>query len=129
MTPASQEKRELIVTAKLRGEFTKDIEKWIGVSKSTIDKVWKLHAETEDCSTIPYRGRKSCITLEIKEKIENTIRANPDITLAELIEELKFPIGVSRPSQILKSWRYSLKKKTLHPTTQKRKDVIKKRSQ
>jgi hypothetical protein len=31
--------------------------------------------------------------------------------LAELIEELKLPIGVSRLSQILTSWRYSLKKK------------------
>jgi transposase len=111
MMPTSQEKRELIVAAKLRGEFTKDIEKWIGVSKSTIDKVWKLHVETGDCSAIPYQGRKSCITLEIKKKIENTIRANPDITLAELIEELKLPIGVSRLSQILISWKYSLKKK------------------
>jgi transposase len=56
-------------------------------------------------------GRKSCITLEINEKIENTIHANPDITLTELIEELKLSIGVSRLSQILKSWKYSLKKK------------------
>jgi transposase len=103
MTPTSEEKRELIVAAKFHGEFTKDIEKWIGVSKSTIDKVWKLHVETRDYSAIPYRGRKSCITLKIKEKIENTIRTNPDITLAELIEELKLPIGVSRLSQILKS--------------------------
>jgi hypothetical protein len=29
MMPTPQEKRELIVAAKLRGEFTKDIEKWI----------------------------------------------------------------------------------------------------
>jgi hypothetical protein len=70
----------------LRGEFTKDIEKWIGASKSTIDKIWKLHVETGDCSAISYRGRESCITLEIKEKIGNTIRTNPDITLTELIE-------------------------------------------
>jgi transposase len=73
-----------------------------------------------------YRGRKSCITLEIKKKIKNTIRTNPYITLAELIEELKLPIGVSRLSQILISWKYSLKKKkTFHPTAQKSEDVIK----
>jgi transposase len=83
MTPTSQEKRELIVAAELRGEFTKDIEKWIGVSKSTIDKVWKLRVETGDCSVIPYRGRKSCITPEIKEKTENTIRANPNMSVTQ----------------------------------------------
>jgi hypothetical protein len=49
------------------------------------------------------------MTLEIKEKIENTIRTKPDITLAELIEELKLPIDVSRLSQILILRKYSLK--------------------
>jgi transposase len=52
MMPTSQEKRELIVVMKFRGEFIKDIEKWIGVSKSTIGK---LHVETRDCSAISYR--------------------------------------------------------------------------
>jgi transposase len=87
------------------------IEKWIGVSKSTVDKVWKLHVKTGDCSATPYRGRKPRITPELREKIENTIRANSDITLTELIEELKLPIGVSRLSQILTSWKYSFKKR------------------
>jgi transposase len=111
MVPTSKEIRKLIVAAKLRCESTKDIEKWVGVSKSTIDKVWKLHVKTGDCSATPYRGRKSCITPELKEKIENTIRANSDITLSELVEELKLPMGVSRLSQILTSWGYSFKKK------------------
>ena len=111
MQPTSTEKREQIIEAKLRGEKTESIILWLKVSKSTIDKVWRRYRETGDGRAIAYTGRKSRITPELEEKIRAEINKNNDVTLAELIEKLALPVGVSRLSQVLISWGYSFKKR------------------
>lgn len=111
MQPTSSEKREQIIEAKIRNEKTETIILWVKVSKSTIDKVWKRFRETGCGLAIPYTGRKCRLTPELERKIRDEIEANNDITLAELIEKLSLPIGVSRLSQVLISWGYSFKKR------------------
>ncbi|MEG1677994.1 MAG: hypothetical protein RR379_10015 [Clostridia bacterium] len=110
------EKRTQIIEAKLRGEKTDTIILWVNVSKSTIDKVWKRYRATGSGLARAYTGRRSKINPEIEEKIRLEIDENNDITLAELIEKLSLPIGVSRLSQVLIAWGYSFKKKTRHPS-------------
>ena len=111
MQAASAEKREQIIEAKLRGEKTETIILWVKVSKSTIDKVWRRYRDTGNGLATPYTGRKTRITQELEKKIRSEVDANSDITLAELIEKLDLPIGISRLSQVLISWGYSFKKR------------------
>lgn len=111
MQPTSPEKREQIIEAKLRGEKTETIILWVKVSKSTIDKVWRRYRETGSGVATPYTGRRSKITPELETQIRSEVDANNDITLAELIDKLSLPIGVSRLSQVLISWGYSFKKR------------------
>ena len=103
MKPTSQEKREQIISAKQRGEKTENIILWVKVSKSTIDKVWRRYRETGNAAAKPYKGSTSKITAEIDK--------NNDITLEELIEELKLPIKKSQLSRLLISWNISYKKR------------------
>jgi transposase len=111
MQPTSSEKREQIIAAKQRGEKTETIILWTKVSKSTIDKVWKRFRDTGSGMATPYTGRKTSITPEIEARIREEVNANSDITLAELVEKLSLPIGISRLSQLLISWGYSFKKR------------------
>jgi hypothetical protein len=43
MRSVSNEKRELIVAAKKRGEAERDIALWIGVSIRSVATIWKLY--------------------------------------------------------------------------------------
>jgi transposase len=111
MRPISPEKREQIIEAKLRNEKTETIILWTKVSKSTIDKVWKRYRDTGSGLATPYKGRRTSITPEMEALIRAEVDTNNDITLAELVEKLSLPIGISRLSQVLKSWGYSFKKR------------------
>jgi len=111
MRATSQEKREQIVAAKMRGEKTETIIQWLGVSKSTIDKIWRKQRETGSCASKPYTGRKPKITEEQAEKVRQEVDAINDITLDELISKFSLPVSKSRLCQLLKSWGYSYKKR------------------
>jgi len=111
MRATSQETREQIVGAKLRGEKTEAIIIWTNVSKSTIDKVWNRYQKIGCCASIPYTGRKSRITPEIERRIRAEITVNSDITLEEMIETLELPIQKSQLSKLLISWGLSFKKR------------------
>ena len=111
MRATSAEKREQIIEAKERGEKTAVIIKWLKVSRSTIDKVWSRYRKTGKGDAIPYTGRPSKITPEIEERIRSAIKATPDITLEELIEELGLPIKKSRLSELLIEWGLPFKKR------------------
>ena len=110
MRATSNELRELIVEAKLRGEKSETIMKWYKVSKSTIDKTWSRYQKTGCCHAKPYAGRSSIITPEIEENIREKIKEENDITLDELIDELNLPVKKSRLSELLISWKLSYKK-------------------
>jgi transposase len=103
--------RENIISAKQRNEKREIISLWLGISISTIDKVWKRFKETGSFLPTPYTGRKSNIGTETDERIRNTIKEIPDITLVELIEELSLPLSISGLYRKLNRMGLSYKKR------------------
>ena len=111
MKPISNEKRALIIEAKQRGEKDKDISLWLMISISSIGLIWRLFQRTNSIEPKPYPGRKPIFTDEMKNKVRQKIKECPDITLAELIDELELPIQKSRLSQWLIGEGLTYKKK------------------
>jgi transposase len=111
MTPITEEKRALIISAKERGETEAEIAKWLEISKSTVCKIWKRYKDTGSYSQLPYPGRKPKISKENWMDIESLISKCPDKTLDEIVEELALPIHRSRLSVLLIKAGYSFKKR------------------
>ena len=113
MTPISNEKRELLIRAKERGEKEKDIAKWLEISERSVTTIWRLYRETGNYLSKPYPGRKPILKAEKWEEIKALVTSNPDKTLEEIIEELNLPIHKSRLSVLLIEAGYSFKKRQL----------------
>jgi transposase len=89
MRPVTNEKRELIISAKKRGEKIKDIAMWLEVSERSVKRIWKLYQETESIQPQKRHGRKPRLGKTEIARIQEVIKAQPDITLEELIETLR----------------------------------------
>jgi transposase len=116
MKPISNEKRELIIEAKQRGEKEGTIAAWLKISKRSVGTIWKLFRDTGGFQPAQYTGRKSRLSAEKIEEIRSAVNENPDITLNELIERLYLPIKKSRLSKLLIKLGFSYKKR---PSTRK----------
>jgi transposase len=127
MRPISNEKRALLIEAKLRGETERSIAKWLKISESSVTIIWKLFRETDSYEPTPYPGRQPILSEEKFEEIKIFVTNNPDKTLEEIIAELSLPIQKSRLSVLLIKAGYSFKKKTTYPAEQDREDVQKER--
>ncbi|MDR2204518.1 MAG: hypothetical protein LBE76_09570 [Nitrososphaerota archaeon] len=120
MRPVSNEKRELIIEAKKRDESEKTIMKWVkNTSRSSIGKIWKLYRTTGSYQPKPYKGNNRKITPQTEEKIRQTIKEKPDITLQELIDELSLNVGESGLSRRLKKMGLTYKKRRSIQTDRK----------
>jgi len=113
MKPISNEKRELLIAAKQRGEKEVDIAKWLDISKGSVGTIWRLFRKTGSFLPTAYLGRPSVLTPEKIGEIHATVANEPDITLSELIEKLSLPIKKSQLSRLLVSLGYSFKKRQL----------------
>lgn len=111
MKPIPNEIRKLVVAAKERKEKEEDIAKWYNISRSSIQKIYRLHKETGSILPTPYPGAKPRITDEQLKKLDEFVEKNPDKTLDEIIEELQLPIKKSRLSVILIGMDYNFKKR------------------
>jgi transposase len=111
MTPISNEKRELLIEAKLRGEKEKDIAKWLKISDRTVTAIWRRFQETGSFEPTPYPGREPILTAEKFEEVKLFVAQNPDATLDEIIKELSLPIQKSRLSVLLIEAGLSFKKR------------------
>ena len=111
MRPVSNDKRELIITAKQRGENEKTIMKWLNISRSTITKIYKRYQITGNIQPKPYKGNNRKITPEIEEKIKTALKNKPDTTTTELIAELDLKISKSGLSKHLAKMNLSYKKR------------------
>lgn len=111
MTPISNEKRELLIEAKMRGETEKSIAKWLKISERTVTAIWRLYRETGSYLATPYPGRRPTLSAEKWEEITMLVSNEPDKTLDEIIEELSLPIRKSRLSVLLIKAGYSFKKR------------------
>jgi transposase len=111
MKPISKEKRELIISAKKRGEKEEEIAHWLEISVRSVSRIWKLYNETESIQPKKRPGRKSSLDDATIEQIRMTVKQQPDMTLEELIEELSLPIRKSRLAVILTRMNLSFKKR------------------
>lgn len=115
LKPISNEKRELLIEAKKRGETEKEIAKWLQISGSSVTAIWRLYRDTGNYLPAPYPGRQPVLSDEKWEEIKKYVSDNPDKTLEEIIEELALPIRKSRLSVLLIKEGYSFKKRQLIP--------------
>ena len=115
MTPISNEKRELLIGAKLRGETEKDIAKWLEISERSVTAIWRRYRETGSFEPMPYPGRLPLLTENKWEEVKAFVAKCPDATLDEIIEELSLPIQKSRLSVLLIEAGLSFKKRHFTP--------------
>ena len=112
MRPIDNKTRENIISAKQRNEKRETISLWLGISISTVDKVWRRFKVTGSFLPTPYTGKKSIIDTETDARIRNTIKETPDITLEELIYKLSLPLTISGLFRKLGRMGLSYKKNT-----------------
>ena len=94
--PLSNDLRKRIIEAKLRGDTEGKIATEKEVNKSTITKLWALYRETGSYEARPNpRGKKPALSTNQLNQITQKINEQPDITLQELIDELRLPVCVS----------------------------------
>jgi len=101
MRAISNEKRELIIAAKARGEKEDEIALWLDVSKRSVATIWKLYKTKGDILPTKNAGRPSRLNMAAIDIITNEVNRLPDITLHELIEKLSLPIKKSQLSRLL----------------------------
>jgi transposase len=111
MKPITNENRNLIVSARERGEKPGVIAVWFGVGVSTVYNILALHKKTNNITPKPFPGRPSRLTAEDLAKIRATIQYKNDITLEELIDELDLPIKKSRLAEIINGMNLPFKKR------------------
>ena len=119
MRAISKEKRELIIAAKERKEKGEDIAAWLGVSLSSVNRVWKQYKSTKSISPKVRTGRPPRLGKAKIEEIKAAVKAEPDITLEELIDRLALPIKKSRLSVILIGMGFTYKKNVVSQGTVK----------
>ena len=117
MRPISNEKRELLVEAKQRGDTEKSIAKWLKISESSVTNIWRLYRKTGSYLPTPYIGRRPILSNEKLEETKLFVTNNPDKTLAEIIEALSLPIQKSRLSVLLIESGFSFKKNNISRKT------------
>jgi transposase len=112
MRPISNEKRQIIIQAKKRGETEKTIQNWIpNISRSSITKIYKQYQTTGTHQPKPYPGSKSHLTTQQDQQIKDKIKQTPDITINELIDELDLNLTQSGLSKHLKAMGLTFKKR------------------
>ena len=94
--PISNEVRKLIVRAKSNGYSVKEIIEIFDVKKTAVYDLFKKIDETGSYEPRPNAGgRKPALSAAQLNSITKKINEQPDITLQELIDELKLPVCVS----------------------------------
>jgi len=112
MLPITNRERETIVFHKRNNEKNENIAKWMRVSISTITRIWKLYKTTGNCDPRPQNsGRKPLVTPNQMDMVMDKIKAQPDITLRELIDTLSLGISESALCRRLLRMGYTLKKR------------------
>ncbi len=111
MRAISTEKRELILSARSRGEHPATIALWLGVAVSSVYNICSLQNKLGSIEPKPFTGRRTILSPEQLSAIQKTIELQNDITLDELITKLDLPIKKSRLSTLLIQMGLSFKKR------------------
>jgi len=111
MGPISEEKRELLVAAKERGEKEADIARWPGVSKGPVGTLRRRRQRLGGAPPGKSPGRPPKPAPGDIDGIRREVADSPDATLDELIEGLTLPIGKPRLARLPAGLGLTLKKR------------------
>ena len=115
------EARNLLVEAYEKTHDAKGIALAYGVSVPTVYRLAEQKAKTGSVDLrVKERGRKRVLGQEDLEDIAKIIDAQPDITLAEIVEKLELPVGIGTVRRAIQAMGYRRKKKMIHASEQKR---------
>ena len=115
------EARKLLVEAYEKTHDAKWVALAYGVSVPTVYRLAEQKAKTGNVDLrVSERGRKRVLGQEALEKIAKTIDAQPDITLAEIVETLELPVGIETVRRAIQAMGYRRKKKMIHASEQER---------
>ena len=115
------EARNLLVEAYEKTHDAKGIAMAYGVSVPTVYRLAEQKAKTGSVDLrVSKRGRKRVLGQDALEKIAKTIDAQPDITLAEIVEKLELPVGIETVRRAIQAMGYRRKKKMIHASEQER---------
>ena len=115
------EARNLLVEAYEKTHDAKGIALAYGVSVPTVYRLAEQKAKTGSVDLrVSKRGRKRVLGQDALEKIAKTIDAQPDITLAEIVEKLELPVGIETVRRAIQAMGYRRKKKMIHASEQER---------
>ena len=115
------EARNLLVKAYEKTHDAKGVAMAYGVSVPTVYRLAEQKARTGSVDLrVSERGRKRVLGQDALEKIAKTIDAQPDITLAEIVEKLELPVGIETVRRVIQAMGYRRKKKMIHASEQER---------
>ena len=115
------EERNLLVEAYEKTHDAKGIAMAYGVSVPTVYRLAEQKAKTGSVDLrVSERGRKRVLEQEALKKIAKTIDAQPDITLAEIVEKLELPVGIETVRRAIQAMGYRRKMKMIHASEQER---------
>ena len=115
------EARKLLVEAYEKTHDAKGIALAYGVSVPTVYRLAEQKAKTGSVDLrVSKRGRKRVLGQDALEKIAKTIDAQPDITLAEIVEKLELAVGIETVRRAIQAMGYRRKKKMIHASEQER---------
>lgn len=78
-----------------------DIAETFGLSVSTVEKWWQRWRETHSCAAKPHGGGQTRRLEACEGAIRAAVKRQPDITLAELSEQMKAECGVRASSSMM----------------------------
>ena len=115
------EARNLLVEAYEKTHDAKGVALAYGVSVPTVYRLAEQKAKTGSVDLrVSKRGRKRVLGQDALEKIAKTIDAQPDITLAEIVEKLELAVGIETVRRAIQAMGYRRKKKMIHASEQER---------
>ena len=89
MKAYSQDLRERVITAVKQGvQSQSEIAETFGVSQSTVETWWRRWRTTRSVAALPHGGGNPRALQECSAAIRAAVKQQPDITLAELCEQV-----------------------------------------
>jgi len=115
------EARRLLVEAYDRSHDAKGVAAAYGVSVPTVYRLAEQKAKSGSVDLrVSQRGRKHILGSRELTAISQAIERQPDITLAELIEQLDLKVGIETVRRAIQAMGYRRKKKMIHASEQER---------
>jgi len=95
MKPYSQDLRERAIVALEAGEDTQaEVAERFGIAKSTLEKWWYRWQATRSCAALPAAHGPARTLQACEAVIRAKVRRQPDVSLAELCEQVQTTLGV-----------------------------------